>query len=268
MIDAGTQPAGDWDITVRGGFAWVFAPGDSSATIGPFRKPAEPADYHPHEMILRFHRDFMLPDTSLPFRTEGADCVFVLRGEVALLPDNKPEHAGGLTRNVSAVEPSGKWDDFFYVYNANRLKDPADPPGTMVDGWRNLLLARLDIRNGVLEVQPSQHTNKYDLINGGKKREQQLATHILYKPRVPAARIVFHTNEGDVSARPTKFEIAADCGCKEGPPGGRVPGFEVTFNMYKEPKAHLRFVPHYKVTLNPQQARDPGPDCPPRDFSF
>lgn len=258
-----------WSLTIHGGFAWVFA-GDSRVTVGPFRRPDDVPDYHPHEMVLRVPTgDVIGAKTSLPFRLDGNQSVFVLRDEVRLLPDGTAEPQGGLTRRKGDTDPGDHvTDSFYFVYNANRMRDGGDP-GALVDDWPSLLLARLDLSNGDLTVLPSHHPTKYDLyVNGQKKHEQRLATHILYKPNSTPREVVFDTPHGRVTAQPTRFEIAADCGCVNGPGSGKIEGFDVTFKMFREPKAHLKVMPHYKAPPNAKGAAAPGPDCPPREFSI
>jgi hypothetical protein len=260
-----------WQMTIHGGFAWVFASGGSSATIGPFRKPSDVHDYHPHEMVLRVPNGALIEDrTSLPFRRDKKDYLFVLRGEVALQPDGGAEGASGLER-VKTNSPKD-WNDFYYVYDADGLKDSGEAPAEMADGWEKLLLAALPIRDGVLRVLQPRFAAPFEInrkLPKPKHVDRSLATHIEYTPRSSPAEVVFHTDHGDVVARPAHFDIAADCGCPDFPPaGGEIPGFGVTFKMYKGSPQHLQFVPRVKGTPNQAPAVDPGPDCPPRAFSI
>jgi hypothetical protein len=257
-----------WQMTIHGGFAWVFTNNDASVTIGPFRKPQNVSDHHPHEMILRIPEQAMVAEeTSLPFRRDHEDVLWVLRGDVRLLVDGRPENASGLQR-VNTGVAGDSWNHFDYVYNANKLKEPGEPNGRLVDDWRGLLLTCLEIRDGEREVRPPAFTTKYDLINGHRKRQQVLATHLRYKPRSTPNRVAFETPHGRVVARPAEYFLAADCGCVHDPvPGKPIEGFAVTFNMYRAPNDHLKYVPHFRGANSPA-AVSPGPDCPPREFNI
>jgi hypothetical protein len=268
--------AAAWQITIHGGFAWVFEAGDASVTVGPFRKPENVPDYHPHEMVLRVPPQALLTaETTLPFRRDGGeyDYLFVLRGRVSVLVDGR-EIAPAQVKRVNTPEPANGWNNFYYVYDANKYKEPDEANGRAVD-WQKQLLATLKLTNGALQVLEPLFTTPYTIARKGPKPKQvsrPLATHILYTPPpndTSPQKIVFSTDHGVVAARPAAFTIAADCGCPDLPARDReIPGFGVTFNMYGTGKDHLKFMPTFKHPANPAGALSPGPDCPPREYAI
>ena len=271
-----------WTMMIHGGFAIVFPENDANATIGPIRKPATNfAEYKFHEMALRVPAAAFPPerekDTNLSFTRENGFIRFVLEGPVELLPDGRPETASGLRRVKTNNPKQGDWNDFYYVWDANRFKDPGDPKGVVREDWRDQLVAQLEIRNGRLVVQEPYFTTPYVIERrkaNPKKLNRPLATHILYEPTSPADVVVFRTRSGSVSANAAAFDLSADCDCRthqeEAPPANQdLPGFSVTFTMYKGAnKDHLEFIPRFPGSPNPKAAVNPGSDCSPKEYSI
>jgi hypothetical protein len=267
----------DWTMMIHGGFAMVFPENDANATIGPIRKPATGyPDYLRHEMVLRIPKA-TLRDASLPSRDENGFLAFVLEDKVELLPDGQPENAAGLSRVKTNNPKPGDWNDFYYVWDANRFKDADDPKGVVRDDWRDQLVAHLEIRNGRLVVQEPYFTTQYEIERKkgkAKKLRRSLATHILYTPKSAAEFVTFRTRAGSVTASAANYDLSADCDCpshqQEAPPANQdMPGFGVTFTMYKGAnKDHLEFIPRFLGNPNPKAAVNPGADCSPREYSI
>ena len=259
-----------WKITIHGGFAWVFE-GDNAngrarqVTVGPYRKPEGHPRYHPHEMVLRVREDALNRDrTTLPYQTVAGSHMFVLNGSVRL----NAEATGDITRTITATHPNG-WNDFYWVYDADRFKDRSGKQRTALGNWRSRLLAELELRGGELEVLTPRFPGPYEISDGSTTFEQPLATHIVYHPRWQTpAEVTFTTPQGVVAARPSDFDIAAECGCRDEPPIGEIAGFDVTFDLYRNPRECPRFTPRYKGFTPPQGATAPGADCPPRSYSI
>ena len=257
-----------WKITIHGGFAWVFENDDRSGrasmvTVGPYRKPQAHPRYHPHEMVLRVPADALNRDrTTLPYQTLAGTCIFVLRDRVAL----NAEATGDVSRTISVERPR-KWNDFYWVYDADRFRDRTGQLRTPLGDWRTHLLALLELRGGELEVLAPRFAGVYLISDGDTSFRQPLATHIVYHPRWPTpTEVEFNTPQGIVVAKPTSFDIAAECGCSDAPPIGRMSGFDVTFALYSGNAP--RFWPSYEGFDPPAAATDPGPDCPPRAYSI
>ncbi len=259
-----------WKITIHGGFAWVFEGDDSTGrakqvTVGPYRKPEGHPRYHPHEMVLRVPDHALNRErTTLSYQTVVGMHMFVLRGSVKL----NAEATGDITRTISTTRP-GEWNDFYWVYDADRLKDRSGKQRTPLGDWRGRLLAELELQGGRLEVLPPRFAGAYDISDGSTTIQQPLATHLVYHPgwRKPA-EVEFTTREGVVVARPADFDIAADCGCRDEPPLAAIAGFDVTFDLYRDPQTAPRFIPTYKGFTPPPRATAPGADCPPRSYSI
>lgn len=272
----------EWTMMIHGGFALVFPDDDANVTIGPIRKPLIGFDeYKVHEMALRVPAAAFPPerqrDTTLSFTRENGFVRFVLEGPVELLPEGHPEAASGLRRVKTNNPKMGDWNDFYYVWDANRFKDPDDPKGVVRDDWRDQLVAQLEIRNGRLAVQEPYFTGRYAIERKKakpKRIDRPLATHILYVPNAPADVVTFRTPAGSVTANASRFDLSADCDCptheEEAPPANQdLPGFGVTFTMYKGAnKEHLEFIPRFTGNANPKAAMSPGADCSPREYSI
>jgi hypothetical protein len=259
-----------WKITIHGGFAWVFENDDvggraGKVTVGPYRKPNGHPRYHPHRMVLRVpERHLNQARTTLPYQTVAGNYVFELRDTVTL----NAAATGEITRTISTGRPK-QWNDFYWVYDADRFRDRTGKQRTPLAGnWRNRLLARLELQGGDLEVLPSSHNGVYRITYGKDSFEQPLATHIAYHPRWPAPpEVEFQSPHGVVAATPADFEIAADCGCSEHPFDGEIAGFDLTFDLYQNPAQAPRFTPLFKGSPPPASANSPGGDCPPRSYS-
>jgi hypothetical protein len=268
-----------WQITIRGGFAWVFDERDkpkSTVTVGPFRKTSADPDYHPHEMVLRVPAGRLDETrTSLPFRRDRGWYVFVLRDRVELKPNDAPEPARGLRRVASRRRPapdSANWNDFYWIYDADRIREETASSSarlTVRAGFTDDLLAFMQLSGGDLRVQAPRLSGVYRIAVGGREVRQPLATHILYAPDAAADSVVFETPHGRVWALPGKYDIAAECGCPDDPePGQPVPGFGVTFRLYEAVPEESRFVPVFQGFGSNGPNLDPGPDCPPRGYSI
>lgn len=259
-----------WTITVHGGFAWVFEGDDTNGrarqvTVGPYVKPKGHPDYHPHRMVLRVPEQFLNQSkTTLPYQTIAGSHMFELLDEVTL----NDAATGEIVRTISSTRPKG-WNDFFWVYDADRFRDRTGKQRTPLGNWRNRLLTQLILTGGELEVLPSKHGGVYEISDGKTTFEQPLATHIVYHPRWPApAEVEFRTRHGNVVARPTDFDIAAECGCSHEPPVGPIAGFDLTFDLYQDPRNAPQFNPRFRGHTPPASANAPGADCPPRAYSI
>jgi hypothetical protein len=259
-----------WTITVHGGFAWVFEGDDTNGrakqvTIGPYAKPGGHPEYHPHRMILRVpERHLIRARTTLPFESVAGALEFTLNDDVTL----NDAATGEIVRKISSTEPKD-WNDFYWVYDADRFRDRTGKQRTPLGNWRNRLVSRLVLKGGDLEVLPSKHSGPYEITDGKLTFTQPLATHIVYHPRWPApAEVEFRTRAGNVVATPTDFDIAAECGCFHEPPEGPIPGFDLTFDLYRDPKSAPQFKPRFRGHTPPAAAISPGGDCPPRSYSI
>jgi hypothetical protein len=257
-----------WKITIHGGFAFVFEGDDASGraaqvTVGPYRKPEGHPRYHPHEMVLRVPEDALnRTRTTLPYQTVAGYHLFVLRDDVKL----NDEATGDLVRTISPTRPAG-WNDFYWVYDADRFKDRTGKYRTPLGNWQNRLLAQLELRGGELTVLPPRFAGIFEISDGVDTFEQPLATHIEYHPRWKTpAEVEFRTRQGIVVTRPADFDIAAECGCGHEPPVGPIAGFDLTFDLYRDPKSAPQFKPRFKGFTPPPAATEPGPDCPPRSY--
>jgi hypothetical protein len=259
-----------WKITIHGGFALVFE-GDQDnsgvatrVTIGPYRKPSGHPRYHPHRMILAVPESSLnRVRTTMPYQPAGGSYLFELRDDIALNDAAK----GDITRRISATQPASA-DDFYWVYDADRFNDRTGTKRTPLGDWPNKLLTRLALQGGRLQVLPSAFI--YDITGPSGTFQQPLATHIEYHPTWPTpAEVEFRTGHGMVVAQPANFDIWADCGCADDPtPGTTIAGFDLTYDLYQDPKAAPRFEPNYKGYRPPAKANAPGPDCPPRSYSI
>ena len=258
-----------WKITIHGGFAWVFRepPGNGGratrVTVGPYEKPGGHPDFHPHAMILRVpRRNLNAARTNLdPWKQDGDFVWYELRGRVRL---NAPG-AGEIERTVSD-NPRGP-DDFYYVYDADRFRDRQGRRRTPLGSWQDRLTAQLELTDGRLEVLPQHFV--FEISDGTNTWDQPLASHIDYHPRWDTPREVeFRVRDRTVVATPADFDISAECGCPDVQPEGPIAGFDVTFDLYQDPQAAPRFRPRLKNPGPPASAFTPGPDCPPRSYSF
>jgi hypothetical protein len=270
-----------WRITIHGGFAWVFE-GDqensgtaATVTVGPYRKPNDHKRYHPHKMVLRVPEAALNAErTTLKGDLAADHYVFVLAGDVEL----NAAASGNIRRNIHADRPAD-WDSFYWVYDADRFRDRSGKTRTRLGEWRGQLATRLRLRGGTLKVLAPRFPGVYEMTHDGVTVDQPLATHIEYFPQgwaTPTAEVEFRAGNKMVVARPTlpdgrntHFDIAAECGCLDEPDLGEISGFDVTFNLYENPAQAPRFMPRCKGFLPPPNAfMPPGPDCPPRSYSF
>lgn len=258
-----------WKITIHGGFAWVFE-GDkgnegiaSRVTVGPYRKPNGHPRYHPHRMVLWVPESSLnRVRTTMPYQSSGGGYLFELRDDVTL----NEAATGPIRRTISSTRPTGS-DDFYWVYDADRFRDRTGQKRTPLGtNWQGKLLGQLALQGGTLKVLPSPFV--YEISDGTDGFEQPLATHIEYHPSWSASEVEFRTKHGLVVAAPANFDISADCGCSDDPPIGPIAGFDLTFDLYQDPKAPPRFEPRYKGYTPPAKANAPGPDCPPRSYSI
>jgi hypothetical protein len=271
------MPNEGWKITIHGGFAWVFEePGKPTGpatrvTVGPYRKNGRHPHVHPHEMVLRVPKDALISATH-PRHEVGDSFAFVLRGDVRL----NAAASGDIVRNIHTVETPRptSWDDFYWVYDADRFMDRSGSQRTrLVATWQQQLLARLELRGGTLKVLPPRFPGAYVMVFNGKTIEQQLATHIEYHPTARPDRVEFTADGGNIVAKPqhaggewTHFDMVAECGCDKDPEVGEIPGFDVTFGLYAQNAP--RFNPRFKGFREPGSAHAPGSDCPPRAYSI
>ena len=269
-----------WRITIHGGFAWVFE-GDrdntgvaTSVTVGPYSKGTDHKQYHPHRMMLRVAEGGVNTErTTLKYDMAAGQHVFTLEGDVALNAEATRE----IRRPIHADRPND-WNSFYWVYDADRFADRSGTKRTRPGNWREALDARLLLRGGSLRVLAPRFPGVYEMTYGKTTVRQPLATHIEYHPdwRSQVNEIQFKTPSGDVVARPTlpdgrptHFDIAAECGCLNEPDLGEIAGFQVTFDLFAKDVEIPRFVPRCTGYLPPPDAlMPPGPDCPPRSYSF
>jgi hypothetical protein len=273
------MPNEGWKITIHGGFAWVFEePGlptgpATRVTVGPYVKSGGHPEVHPHEMVLQVPKAALISATHASVEV-GDSYAFVLRGDVKL----NAAASGEISRRIQTVEapkPKG-WDDFYWVYDADRFMDRSGRARTkLTDGWQRRLLARLELRGGRLEVLAPHFAGEYEMVFDTKRVVQPLATHIDYHPVARPERVEFIADGGNIIASPryakggwTHFDIVAACGCKEDPAVREIPGFDVTFDLYGADAKPPRFTPRFTGFKLPNGANAPGADCPPRSYSI
>jgi hypothetical protein len=271
------MPNEGWTITIHGGFAWVFDEPSrptgpaTRVTVGPYVKKGGHPQFHPHEMVLQVPKAALISATH--DRVEVGDSyAFTLRGNVTL----NAAASGDIVRNITTVDdPPAAWDDFYWVYDADRFMDRSGRTRTGLGNWKEQLLARLELRGGRLEVLAPHFAGDYEMVANGKRIVQPLATHINYHPDARPAQVEFSADGGTIVAKPsydnataTHFDIIASCGCKEDPGLRDIPGFDVTFGLYGAGSKPPRFTPRFRGFRGPKNANAPGSDCPPRAYSI
>jgi hypothetical protein len=261
---------GNWQITIQGGFAWVFEKKDgkfSKVTVGSYR--TREGVGIPHEMILLVPKALLIREqTTLPKTEIQGKFRFVLRGNVQL-----QEGTGGLTRvPPEPVDPKNPWDNFDRVYDANRYKGGA--PVKVHPDWKKKFVSQMELRDGRLEVLEPKPPILYDIKkkeSSDVKEKASLPGRIRYSANTVTEFVKFATADGNVVASPGGFDLVAECGCTEEPKAGDpIPGFEITFDLYEKHDPDLMWFPHFPkapfVPLSTGGPLDPGLDCPPRSY--